>query len=244
MKSIIYLLLFLYSNSFFCQKQKNYNLGLGLQYNTNGYSLSTSFFINKNVVTVEISEYKHHKELKIKNSFSNLESSPFIFGKINSNYFLKLKFGKDISIYNNLQSLVIKKIGYQYSSGFILNIIKPYGIYYYNENFENYKESMIYTNTTHNNFLSKNKIIGTQEWWKNWNKSKLNLGITINAKIYTEMFYLYNTVNRLNLGMECALFVNEIEQLIGQKNYNFQYFGFLGYEIILNSRKPNLKNKG
>lgn len=143
----------------------------GLRLNTDGWSI---FFDRGKVKTdderhsdmfhdvilwqVEFSEKKDPKEYKTTNSnldpYSGSKPTPFIFGKINNFYALKLGIGKRKMIAGKPESGTIS-IHWVYEGGLSIGMLKPYYIKVYNEN-----NPIKYTDEKRDEFLAQNSIIG------------------------------------------------------------------------------------
>src|SRR5690606_8878525 len=118
-------------------------LSFGLRLNTDGWSVfadkgyvksedrKSDYFYNIRLFQVEFGEKKHPKEIKRSNnlgaSYGEEKAKPFIFGKINNFYSLKLGYGARKMIAGKPEQGTVS-IHWVYLGGLALGMEKPYYI--------------------------------------------------------------------------------------------------------------------
>lgn len=148
----------------------------GLRLNTNGWGI----FLNKGYVKseekfsdlfydirlfqVEFSEIKHTKEIKRTNTnlLGTIDAAPrpFIFGKVNNFYTLKLGYGFRKMIAGKPETGNIS-VHWLYMGGISLGLLKPYYIDYADVTSGYVEKSIRYTDSTKKQFVSQPNIIGS-----------------------------------------------------------------------------------
>lgn len=148
----------------------------GLRLNTNGWSI----FLNKGYVMsedrysdlfydirlfqVEFSEIKHTKEIKRTNTnlLGSIDATPkpFIFGKANNFYTLKLGYGFRKMIAGKPEVGNVS-VHWLYMGGISLGLLKPYYIDYADVSNGYVEKSITYTDSTKEQFISQPNIIGS-----------------------------------------------------------------------------------
>ncbi|HPT21509.1 MAG TPA: hypothetical protein PLR88_06145, partial [Bacteroidales bacterium] len=123
----------LYSQGELNEQQKVFfrnERSLGILLNTDGYGLSyrraeRNDYLNKRLLEFDLGIFKHPKEYRLSNSY--VSGGSFVFGKLNTNIYLRGGIGHQHEIYKkaDLGGIAIR---YFYSAGPVIALYKP--IYY------------------------------------------------------------------------------------------------------------------
>lgn len=199
----------------------------GLRLNTDGWSI---FFDRGKVKTdderhsdmfhdvilwqVEFSEKKDPKEYKTTNSnldpYSGSKPTPFIFGKINNFYALKLGIGKRKMIAGKPESGTIS-IHWVYEGGLSIGMLKPYYIKVYNEN-----NPIKYTDEKRDEFLAQNSIIGAAGFREGLHEIKFVPGLHVKTALHFDFAGNRKTVLAIETGINAEIYSQAIPLMVNQ----------------------------
>jgi hypothetical protein len=160
----------------------NHLLALGARLNSDGWSGGIVYGHRRNsrsfsvwqLTFSEVKEEKETKQQRTNPAFPSLRpGTPYIFGKINNLYLLHVGYGRQqlllpAVLENNIS------IGFRYSTGFGLAMLKPY---YLNLIYPNYSVSpatateieQSYNESNKEHFLNRNLIAGKGKWERGLN---------------------------------------------------------------------------
>jgi hypothetical protein len=210
----------------------------GLRLNTNGWSFfmergrvkpederHADMFYNVILWQFELSEIKNPKEYKTTNSNvdPNITSkpTPFIFGKINNFYTLKLGIGKRKMIAGKPEPGTVS-VHWVYAGGLSVGMLKPYYIKVYNE-----PNPIKYSDATHDEFLSENGIIGAGGFMQGLHEIKFVPGLQAKTALHFDFAASRKTVLAVEFGVDAEIYTQNIPLMVNQTAtpYFFNIFG-------------------
>lgn len=186
---------------------------LGLRLNTDGWSVffdrgkvkrtdrTTDYFYDLHFWQFEFGEKKHPQEIKRNNTLSNAVdvAKPFIYGKTNNFYALKIGYGKrkliagKPELHEEVEHKTVS-VHWVYSGGLAIGFEKPYYIdAYVNRNGVSELKTISYTDTTKEDFLYQQNIVGGSGFSEGLGKTKIVPGIHAKTALH---FDFANTKKR------------------------------------------------
>ncbi len=178
----------------------------GIKLSTDGYGAFVELGRMKtlrkaNLYWLEIGERKHAKEQKLTKTEGPLgfTGNPFIFGKVNNFYFLKLGYGQQVTLGNkgNKNGVAVSAI---YGGGITAGLLKPYYLDI-KDPATNQQRDIRYHDTTAVYFLDPSVITGSSGFSKGWGEMKFVPG----AHIRTAVRFDYGRYNELLSALEIGL---------------------------------------
>lgn len=203
-------------------------MSVGFRFNTDGWSFyidrgkvksedyrHADMFYSVRLWQLEVGEKKHPKEYKSTNSnldpYAGVKPTPFIFGKINNFYTIKLGYGKRKMIAGKPDPGSIA-IHWVYMGGLSLGLLKPYYI-----KVDNSVDPIKYTDATRDQFLSEQNIIGAAGFTKGWNEVKLIPGIHAKTALHFDFAASRKTVLAIETGLNAELYTQKIPLMVNQE---------------------------
>ena len=177
----------------------------GVKLNTDGYGAFLELGRLKtprksNLYSLEIGERKHSKEERIPATQGGYLSNPYVFGKINNFYYVKLGYSQQrvIGTKGNKNGVAVSAI---YGGGVSAGLLKPYYLKIYNDS-TNSVQDVKYNNTNANVFLNDpSSVVGASGFGKGFGEMKFTPGLY--AK--TAMRFDYGRYNELVSAIEVGL---------------------------------------
>lgn len=183
--------------------------GFGIQLRTNGYGIF--FEIGKrrsqrftNTYSIELTEIKHPKEEKTGGSFF---TSPYIYGKANNFYQLKLGFGQQFIFGQKGNKNGIAVIGLA-QAGLALGFLKPY---YINTNSAGPEQTIKYTPEDSSVFLTYNGENSAAGITKGWGELKFRPGLFLKTGLRFDFGRFNESVQAIEIGMSLEGFAKKID---------------------------------
>jgi len=227
---------------------REFSAGGGL--NTDGWSLLVNKgwirssgdqdgnkFYNVRFAQIEFSEHKHVKEIKGTNNSiaqtANEKPKPFIYGKINNFYALKLGYGLRKMIAGKPEPGTVS-IHWVYAGGLSLGLLKPYYIdaYVLRDNPRRYsRESIKYSAENEEGFIRQENIIGSSGWTKGLNETKIVPGIHAKTGLHFDFASGNRTKMALEVGLSGELYTQKIELMATRKAYPYLVNGYLSLQF-------------
>lgn len=203
----------------------------GVRLNTDGWSIfmdrgkvkstdrTTDYYYDLHFWQFEFGEHKHPQEIKRTNTVgSSAESSqPFIFGKTNNFFALKIGYGKRhmISGKPSLNEEVEPKhvsIHWVYTGGIAIGLEKPYYIdAYVVDNGGLVLKSISYSDTTANEFLAHEYIAGSTGFTKGIGETKIVPGIHGKTGLHFDFASSKKTKLAIETGIAFEMYSRAIE---------------------------------
>ncbi len=193
----------------------------GIKLNTDGYAgfyelgrLKTP--VKTNLYSIEIGEHKHVKEEKLTrgNSYGFAIGNPYIYGKINNFYFVKLGFGQQhlIGGKGNKNGVAVSAL---YGGGLSAGLLKPYYISYTDPQNSQHKD--IKYNNNDSIFLAGNSIIGSSGLGKGFNEIKFVPGVFAKAGLRFDYGRYNETVTAIEVGINVEAYSKKMPIMLLNK---------------------------
>ncbi|RYZ52160.1 MAG: hypothetical protein EOP49_10195 [Sphingobacteriales bacterium] len=215
----------------------------GIRLNTDGWSLfaergvsryedtkTSEKFYNVRLFSAEITEHKHPKEAREasdnRGSGDQEKARPYILGKINNFYALKLGYGNRRMIAGKPEPGTVS-IHWVYTGGLSLGMLKPYYVDAYTGPLS--KEAIKYEESTKEIFVSERHIVGSAGWSKGLNELQFVPGI--HAKTGLHFDFASNGKSKLALetGVSAEMYTKKIELMVRQKAYPYLISGYVSF---------------
>ncbi|MBL7751231.1 MAG: hypothetical protein JNN29_07595 [Chitinophagaceae bacterium] len=202
-----------------------------IQLRSNGfggfYELGRSKTPNVSMLySIEFNETKHQKEDKKFVFFGN----PYIYGKINNFYNLKLGVGQQrvLGQKGNKNGIAVMGV---YSGGLSVGLLRPYYIRYNNGGFI---ETIKYSPADSAKFVD-GPIDGAAGIGKGWGEMKIKPGAFAKAAIRFDWGRFNETVSGLEAGISAEFYAGKVPLMLFQKENQFFFQGHLA--ILFGRRK-------
>jgi len=205
-------------------------ISFGLRAATNGWSIfadkgyvmseekNSDLFYNIRLFQVEFGEAKHPKEIKRTNniySSSNDQSKPFIYGKENNFYALKLGYGFRRMIAGKPEPGTVS-IHWVYLGGLSIGLLKPYYI-----NVAGSPQAIKYSDSTKGMFLDKPNIIGSAGFTTGIGEIKIVPGLHAKTALHFDFANRKNMVLAVETGVNAEVYAKKLEIMANQTASNF-----------------------
>jgi len=208
----------------------------GLELRTNGYGAFYELGKMKsprrsNIYSLEISEIKDDKEDK-SSSGAFFFGNPFIYGKINNFYQVKLGMGQQYVFgqKGNKNGVAVTGI---YQGGFSMGMLRPYYLEINDVN-NNQARTIKYTPKDSALFVDNSAILGGGGFGKGWNELKMQPGVFIKTALRFDYGRYNEMVSALEIGLSVEAYAKKIPIMLF--NEDKQIF-FQGHIAILFGRR-------
>ncbi|MEZ5015477.1 MAG: hypothetical protein R2800_00365 [Flavipsychrobacter sp.] len=209
-------------------------LSVGIRLNTDGWSVfadkgwvkgagrKRDLFYDVNVFQVELGEHKHVKEIKRTNNlgtFTSEAAKPFIFGKLNNFYNLKLGYGKRKMLAGK-PVLGAVAIHWVYLGGITVGFLKPYYIEAYVDKDQTgvfTQEAIKYEESTKEVFLSRPNIIGSAGFSKGIGETKIVPGAHAKTALHFDFAGTRKMKLAIETGINAEIYTSSIPLMANQK---------------------------
>lgn len=205
----------------------------GLKLNTDGWGVyldrgtvkSTDKYPDQfyavRVLQIELGERKSPQEIKRTNTLSataNDKPTPFIYGKVNNFYSLKIGYGNRKLIAGKPESGNVS-IHWVYIGGLTLGLLKPYyiDVYYKDSTGSTVQESMKYSAAKEKYFLSKPDIIGSSGFSKGLGEIQINPGVQLKTALHFDFAASKHSVLAIEAGASLEYYASAV-QLMATKD--------------------------
>lgn len=182
-------------------------------------------FYDIKLAQIELEEKKHPKEVKRTNNYGSQggENSPkpFIYGKVNNFYALKVGYGKRKMIAGKPEHGTVS-IHWVYVGGLSAGLLKPYYLDVQKNNATKV-ESIKYSDSTAEQFLGIptnvdfNYIIGSSGFSKGLNEIKVIPGLHVKTALHFDFATSKATVLAVETGVNAELYMKNIELMATAK---------------------------
>ncbi len=229
----------------------HHHLLVGLKLTNDGYGAFLEYGVAKTpkkafLLQLEFTERKSNKEEKIQSPYFDL--SPFIFGKINFFYPVKIGIQQQILLGNRANKNGVCVTG-NFGGGVSLGLLRPYLLHMVNEKGEfvqngyESEDSNLFTNDPYYTVYYKDQSqtliyggpIGGPDLSDGWNQLKVVPGIYIKPSIRFDYTKFHDVIAAIEIGATAEIYSRKIPQMvfIEQKQY------FLGayFSLLFGSRK-------
>lgn len=195
----------------------------GAQLRSNGYGAFYEIGRSKTpnvsmLYSLEFAEIKHQKEDKKFVFFGN----PYIYGKINNFYTLKLGVGQQRVLGQKGNKNGVAVLGV-YSGGISAGLLRPYYIRYNNGGFI---ETIKYSPADSAKFVD-GPIDGSAGIGKGWGEMKFKPGLFAKAAIRFDWGRFNETVSGLEAGISADFYSGKVPLMLFQKETQFFFQGHI-----------------
>ena len=177
---------------------------------------------------LEISERKHPKEEKLGSAYS--QSIPFVYGKINNFYPVKLGVQQQILFGNKSNKNGVSVTG-NVGGGLSLALLRPY---YIQVNSGNGLEYIKYNSPDSLEFMGGN-IFGGPSLSKGWSEMTVAPGVYGKAALRFDYGVFNEIVSAIEVGMHGEYYSKNIPQMAYNKEKKFFYGAY--FSLIFGKRK-------
>ncbi len=193
----------------------------GLKLYTDGYAAFYELGSLKtpektNLYSIEIGERKHPKEEKLTrgNGYGFAIGNPYIYGKINNFYYVKLGLGQQrlIGGKGNKNGVAVSAL---YGGGVTAGLLKPYYISYSDPVTSQRKDIKFANNDSA--FLEARSIIGASGLGKGFNEIKLSPGVFAKGGLRFDYGRYNETVTAIEVGLNVELYSKKIPLMLLNK---------------------------
>ena len=221
----------------------------GVRLNTDGWSVfvekgwirsedsrNADKFYDVRIAQIELTEHKHVKEIKETNPnpvINNEKPKPYIYGKVNHFYALKLGYGKRKMIAGKPDPGTVS-IHWVYQGGLSIGLLKPYYLdaYVMQDNPRRLeKESIKYSDETKEPFLSQRYIVGSSGWTKGIGDTKFAPGIHAKTGLHFDFAPSPKTKLALEVGLRAELYTQKIEIMANQDARPYLFNAYVGVQF-------------
>ncbi len=168
---------------------------------------------------IDFSERKHQKEQKQSNPI--LPTSPFIFGKINYFYPLKLGVQQQILLGNKSNKNGVA-VTANFGGGLSLGLLRPY--YLEISDSTNSRRAIKYDSPDSTTFISGSKLynaaVSSAGFGKGWNEIKITPGAYAKAALRFDYGRFNEVVSAIEVGVTTEFYAKRIPQLVEIKQNN------------------------
>lgn len=207
--------------------------GLGLSYR----EAKRIDYLNKHFFEIEAGNLKHPKEYKITNPYT--QNGSFVFGKLNTTFYLRGGIGRQHEIYKkaDLGGIAVR---YFYMAGPVIAIYKP--IYY----------MVLYPTSTISEFEVKEEkfdasismpqeIAGKSSFFKGFDEIKVLPGLFAKGGFNFEYSKEDKIIHAIELGTQINAFPKKIPIMAGSENKALFFSLFVSYRfgIIIDPLNPD-----
>lgn len=177
---------------------------------------------------LEISERKHPKEEKLGSVYS--QSIPFVYGKINNFYPVKLGVQQQILLGNKSNKNGVSVTG-NVGGGLSLGLLRPY---YIQVNTGNELKYIKYDSPDSLDFMGGN-IFGGPSLSKGWNEMTITPGAYGKAALRFDYGLFNEIVSAIEVGVHGEFYSKKIPQMVYNKEKKFFYGAY--FSLIFGKRK-------
>lgn len=182
---------------------------------------------------LEITERKHPKEEKIQ-STAGYNSYPFVFGKMNFFYPVKLGVQQQILLGNKSNKNGVTISG-NFGGGLTLGLMRPYEVQIMDSvgalKYITYEsDSLAYADAYLHGAIVSGPSLG-----RGWSGIKFKPGVYAKAAIRFDYGQYNEMVNAIEIGMMAEYYAQKIPQMIYNKQKQFYFSAFIA--IVLGKRK-------
>jgi hypothetical protein len=208
----------------------------GVKLTSDGYGLFVEKGIAQSVkksilFQLDISERKHPKEVKQFNE--RIGSGPYIYGKINFFYPVKLGVQEQFLLSNKANKNGVS-ITANVGGGLSLGLLRPYQLSYADSNGLQYFAGLGSTSKDTSRFLNESPISGPSIA-TGFNKLKLAPGAYTKVALRFDYAKYNELVSGLEVGVVAEYYTKKIPQMIFSKENNFFFSAYIS--LIFGKRK-------
>jgi hypothetical protein len=209
------------------------------KFNTDGYGfmyergkIKSAF--KTSLFQIEFNEKKHRKEDKQSRSDGTvIFGSPFVYGKQNNFYQLKLGVGQQRMIggKGNKNGVAVYGI---YSGGLSIGLLKPYYVDVQDPPNSGEVRQLRYSQADSALFMSQ-EILGASGFAKGWGQMKFAPGLHVKTGLRFDWGRFNNAISAVEVGVNAEFYAKKVEQMVGVEPNQFFVNGYLA--VLFGNRK-------
>lgn len=232
-------------------KPIKHEISYGLRLNTDGWSIfldrgkvkepdrTTDYFYDLRFWQVEFQEKKHPMEIRRTNISANQgeASKPFIFGKTNNFYALKVGYGKrkrlagKPSLKNEVERGAVS-VHWVYLAGLSVGLEKPYHIdAYVLENGVSVLKSITYTDTTAEAFTTPENIVGSSGFGEGIGNTKIVPGLHAKTALHFDFANSKKRKLAVETGLNVEFYTRAISMMVGQNDVPYFVNAYVSFQL-------------
>lgn len=212
---------------------------VGVKFNTDGYGFSYEYGKPKSafkttLFQIEFNEKKHRKEQKQSRSTGSIVfGNPFIYGKQNFFYQMKLGAGQQIMIggKGNKNGVAVYGI---YGGGLTMGLLRPYYVDIQDPPSSGKVIQIKYSATDSLKFMGP-EILGSSGLTKGWKEMTISPGIHAKAALRFDWGRFNNTISAIETGFNFEYYTKDVKQMVGIEPRKFFVNGYI--TLLFGSRK-------
>lgn len=209
------------------------------KFNTDGYGLGyeigrTKSVFKTTIYQIEFNEKKHRKEEKqTRGAGGFVFGNPFVFGKQNYFYQLKLGIGQQRMIGGKGNKNGVGVYGI-FSGGLSAGLERPYYLDVQDPPNSGKVRSIAYSNADSATFMGP-QILGGSGFSKGWKEIKLVPGLHAKTALRFDWGRFNNTISAVETGFNFEYYTKKVNQMVGVPPSAFFVNGYLA--VLFGSRK-------
>ena len=201
----------------------------GFELRTNGYGIFYELGKAKtrrrtNIYVAELTEIKDPKEEKSATDIFSF-GNPYIFGKVNNFYQLKLGFGQQYLFGQKGNKNGVAVTG-SFQGGIDLGLLRPY---YIEVNDGNGNREIKYSAQDSSEFLNPQYIQGGAGLGKGWSEIKIKPGLYAKTALRFDLAHYNEVVTAVEIGLSVEAYTEKIPILILDKQKQFFLQGHIAF---------------
>jgi hypothetical protein len=211
----------------------------GFKFNTDGWGFSyekgkIKSAYKTNLFQFEFNEKKHKKEEKQSRSDGNvIFGSPFVYGKQNNFYQLKLGLGQQIMIGGKGNKNGVGVYGI-FAGGVSFGMLRPYYVDVQDPPNSGQVRQIKYTQQDSALFMGSD-ILGSSGLGKGWGEMQFRPGVHAKTALRFDWARFNNTVSAVEAGFNVEYYFQNVEQMVGLEPKNLFFNGYLSF--VFGNRK-------
>jgi hypothetical protein len=210
------------------------HFAVGIKLISDGYGVSFEKGYSKSVkkttlFQLEISERKHQKELKQSNN-SILVSSPFIYGKINFFYPVKLGVQKQFLLGNKSNKNGVS-ITANIGGGLALGLLRPYEL----EVDKNGTATYVRYDSEDSLLFKTGTVISGPGFSRGWNHLKMTPGLYVKPGLRFDYGRYNDLLAAIEVGLAAEFYSKKIPQMWDNKQNQFFFSAY--FTVLFGKRK-------
>lgn len=209
------------------------------KFNTDGYGLGYEIGKSKSIFSttiyqIEFNEKKHRKEEKQSRGSGNFVfGNPFVFGKQNYFYQIKLGIGQQRMIGGKGNKNGVGVYGI-YALGLSAGLERPYYLDVQDPPNSSKVRTIAYSKADSAVFMSPN-ILGGSGFGKGWSEMNIVPGAHVKTALRFDWGRFNNTISAVEAGFNFEYYTKKIDQMVGVSPSAFFMNGYLA--VLFGSRK-------
>ena len=232
-------------------KPIKHELSGGLRLNTDGWRIfldrgkvkntdrTTDYYYSLNFWQIELSEKKHPQQIKRSNTISSQTEAakPFIYGKISNFYTLNIGYGKRKLIAGKPEMNKDVEPGHvsihwMYMGALSIGLEKPYYVdAYVAKNGVNVPETIRYTDSTKEDFLAQEFIVGSSGFGKGIGETKIVPGAQFKTALHFDFANSKKAKLAVETGVSASIYSRAIEMMANTNSVPYFVNAYVSFQF-------------